>query len=150
MDREDITEGLTVRLCGPPDHPLHGAAGTVIRVLGPDDLWYNFPATMLGDPFSWTAGQVLVSLDTRPQDPLGHPWAPVVSVRPCDVEDPSRPAVPLARSLMRELLAEAAAARRILTETGLRALLDDAGFEVDRSVLHGWLLEDQQPVVRRP
>jgi hypothetical protein len=145
MDPEDVTEGMRVRLIGPPDHPLHGAAGTVVRVLGPDDLWHHYPATMLGEPFAWTDGSVLVSLDDRPPDRKGHRWTPVVTVRPADVEDASQLHVPPARERLRELLAGFTATGRVFTEGVLRDALEADGFRVNRRTLHRWVTEDQDP-----
>lgn len=143
MDCDDIKEGMKARLLGPPGHSLHGVSGTVVRVLGPDDMWHHYPATMLGEPFAWTAGSVLVSLDDRPRDPGGRPWTPMVTVRPDDVEDASQPHVPPARERLRELLAAYAATGRVYTEGTLRDALNEAGFEMSRRTLHRWVTEDQ-------
>jgi hypothetical protein len=145
MELEDITEGMTVRLRGPDYHPLHGITGTVLRVLLPDELWRSQPGTLLADPFSWLDGQLLVSLDDRPDDPAGHRWAPVVTVRPGDAEDPAAPPadgpeVPPARVKLREILA---AARTPVTRPMMRSRLHEEGFEVRRETVARWLAEDQ-------
>lgn len=150
MNMKDITEGMKVLLLGPVGHPLHGASGVVIRVFTADELWQRRPVDMLGDPFAWLDGQVLVSLDEpRPRDWAGRPWTPLVSVAPQDAEDASRPPPSPARVKMRELLASYAAGR-VVTETTIRAELDVHGFDVDRGTLHGWLLEDRDPPGRQP
>jgi hypothetical protein len=83
----DISDGLRIRLLGPDAHPLHGARGVVVRVFTADELWHRQPMDMLGDPFTWLGGQVLVSLDEpRPRDLKGRPWTPVVTVRPEEVQ----------------------------------------------------------------
>lgn len=149
MDAEDIKEGMKALLLGPVGHPLHRATGTVIRVFTADEMWKRQPMDMLGGPFSWTAGQVLISLDDpRPRDPEGRPWTPLVSVRPCDVQDASQPDVPPAREKLRELLASYAASGRVVTETTVRAELDAHGFELSRHTLHRWLAEEADR--RRP
>lgn len=82
-----ITEGIRVRFLGPEDHPLHGATGVIVRVFTADELWQRQPMDMLGDPFTWLGGQVLVGLDEpRPRDPKDRPWTPIVTVRPEEVE----------------------------------------------------------------
>jgi len=88
VDITAVTEGMRVRLRGPEGHELHGATGTVSRVLSTGWLWEHDPVTMMSDPFAWTDGQVLVSLDERPRSQLGRnlPWTPAVAVRPGDIE----------------------------------------------------------------
>jgi hypothetical protein len=149
MNPGDITEGMKVRLTAPLDHPLHRAAGVVIRTFTAEQLWEREPMTMLGDPFTWLAGQVLVSLDEpRPRDGKDRPWTPVVTVRPDDVEDASQPPVLTAREKMRELLAAWTESGNLLTEGLLRAALEAHGYEVDRRTLHRWL--EQDAARRRP
>lgn len=86
MELKDVREGMKVWLLGPAGHALRGATGDVSRVMDPDWMWVHDPMTMLGDPFAWLTGQVLVSLDDpRPRDFKGRRWTPVVSVRPEDL-----------------------------------------------------------------
>lgn len=142
MRLENIREGMAVQLAAPPGHPLQDAPGTVIRVLTAEQLWEREPMTMLGEPFCWTGGQVLVSLDDPwPQDPAGRPWTPMVTVRPGDVQAGDGGE---AREKMRELAAGFAADRHAFTETGLRTALEKAGFEVDRRTLHRWVTQDRE------
>jgi hypothetical protein len=82
-----ITEGMQVRLLGPEGHELHGATGYADRVMDAAWLWEHQPLTMLGDPFAWPDGQILVSLDKRPRGgPRNTLWTPYVTVSPDDVE----------------------------------------------------------------
>lgn len=77
-----------VRVLAPAGHPLHRAAGTVVVTISAAELWKTRPVDpMMSEPLAWPDGQVLVSLDERPEDPhTGMLWTPVVTVRPGDVE----------------------------------------------------------------
>lgn len=86
MELVDVREGMTVRLLGPEGHGLHGHTGIVGRVMSPEWLWANEPMTMLGDPFAWVTGQVLVSLSRPPEGTPGRWRTPLVVVRPEDIE----------------------------------------------------------------
>jgi hypothetical protein len=53
-------------------------------------MWERRPVDMMAEPFAWTGGQVLVSLDSRPPIPYRDDpdwlWTPVITVRPGEVE----------------------------------------------------------------